>query len=105
MNNDPLDLPNQRAPCGQCPFRKDTLEGWLGKDKIENILTARSFVCHKDTGLQCAGHMLIKGDENDFVQLADRLGLATHLRGRELVFDTEKECVDHHSWNVSRETI
>lgn len=91
-----MRLPNQKAPCRDCPFRTDALPGWLGAERMREILAARTFVCHKKTQLQCAGHMLIKGEENDFVQLAARLGLDTGLKGRALVFETEQACINRH---------
>ncbi|MFD3435476.1 DUF6283 family protein [Alteromonas macleodii] len=89
-------LPNVKKPCAQCPFRKDTLKGWLGGERMAEILAQGSFVCHKKQDLQCAGHMLINGDDNDFVRLANRLGIELDLSGRELVFDTRSECESHH---------
>lgn len=91
-----MRLPNVKQPCRDCPFRKDSLKGWLGKERMTEILEARSFVCHKNNELQCAGHMLIKGQENDFVRLADRLRLPTGLNGREQVFESPSECITHH---------
>ncbi len=89
-------LPNVKKPCAQCPFRKDTLKGWLGGERMAEILAQGSFVCHKKQDLQCAGHMLINGDDNGFVRLANRLGIELDLSGRELVFDTRSECESHH---------
>jgi len=63
---------------------------------MAEILEQRSFVCHKKQDLQCAGHMLINGNENDFVQLANRLDIELKLSGKELVFETPQECVSHH---------
>lgn len=63
---------------------------------MREILDQGSFVCHKKTDKQCAGHMLLKGDKNQFVNMARRLGCDLELSGRELVFDTEQKCVDHH---------
>lgn len=95
-----MNLPNMPSPCGNCPFRKDCTKGWLGRERMEEILAADSFTCHKTTDaqnrLQCAGHMLIKGNANAFVELAQRLRIDLKLIGRELVFDTEQECIDHH---------
>jgi len=76
-----MKLPNVKKPCKDCPFRKDSLKGWLGKERMQDILMSDSFVCHKKIELQCAGHMLIKNDENIFVQLANRLHLETGLTG------------------------
>lgn len=91
------NLPHVKKPCKDCPFRKDSLKGWLGKERMTEILDVRFFVCHKKTHLQCAGHMLIKGNENDFVQLANRLGIDLGLVGKELAFETEQACIDHHT--------
>lgn len=91
-----MKLPNVKKPCGKCPFRKDTMKGWLGEEKMKEILEQGSFVCHKKTDLQCAGHMLIKGYESDFVQLAASLKLDTGIKGRELVFDSKQDCIEHH---------
>lgn len=95
-----MNLPNMKKPCKDCPFRKDTLKGWLGEGRMREILSGDSFVCHKNTSLQCAGHMLIKGPRNGFVKLAVALGVETGLTGRELVFDSDDECVSHHSWTT-----
>lgn len=92
-----MRLPNVKKPCKDCPFRKDSPRGWLGEDRMIEILQSDSFVCHKRTELQCAGHMFIKGQDNQFVRLASALRIDTRLTGRKLVFDTQKECVEHHS--------
>lgn len=89
-------LPHVKKPCKDCPFRKDSLQGWIGKDRITEILAADSFVCHKKTDLQCAGHMLINGNDNGFVRLSGRLGITLDLSGREQVFDNQEACILHH---------
>jgi len=93
-----VSLPNVKKPCKDCPFKKDALPGWLGRDRMIEILKASTFVCHKKTDLQCAGHMLLKGDENDFVQLANRMGIELKLKGRETIFDTIEDCIEHHDF-------
>ena len=53
-------------PCGQCPFRKNSIKGYLGGFTIEETLkTAQSessFVCHKvresNKEEECAGRLL-----------------------------------------------
>jgi len=92
-----MNLPNMKRPCGNCPFRKDTLKGWLGKGRMTEILDSNTFTCHKKIDKQCAGHMLIKGQENEFVRLSDLMNLDTGLSGRELIFDTDQDCIDHHT--------
>lgn len=91
-----MKLPNMKAPCQDCPFRKDSLRGWLGGDRTAEILAADSFVCHKKTDMQCAGHMLINGDENAFVRIARRLRIALNLSGAEKVFANKAACIEHH---------
>lgn len=88
--------PHMQKPCKDCPFRKDSLEGWLGEERMRNILKQSSFVCHKKHERQCAGHMLLV-EHNAFVQVAARMGIPLKLDGRDLVFDTESECIAHHA--------
>jgi hypothetical protein len=73
------------------------MKGWLGAERMLEILNQDSFVCHKKNHLQCAGHMLILGHHNSFVKLADRMNINLELSGRELIFDTVVECVKHHA--------
>lgn len=100
----PTKLPYVPKPCPQCPFRKDTMKGWLGGERMKEILNNSSFVCHKtaygkdNDKRQCAGHMIIKGKENDFFRVADSLGLGLNLKGQDLVFETKEDCIKHHSF-------
>lgn len=89
-------LPHITRPCRDCPFRRDSLKGWLGEQRMTEILGADSFVCHKKTDKQCAGHMTIRGNDNGFVRLAGQLGIELDLTGRELVFDSQQACIEHH---------
>ena len=92
-----MKLPNMKAPCQECPFRKDSHKGWLGRERISEILNTDSFVCHKKTDMQCAGHMLISGQDNAFIQLAARLRLNLNLTGTEQIFSSKTDCINHHS--------
>jgi len=95
--------PAMHKPCVGCPFRKDCLRGWLGKDRMTEILKAQSFACHKTTQgeaqdrRQCAGHMIIKGEQNQFFRLAKRLNISLNLSGSELVFESDNKCIEHHT--------
>ncbi|MBA1280561.1 hypothetical protein G7023_22775 [Pseudomonas stutzeri] len=93
----PVRLPHMKKPCCDCPYRKDSLKGWLGTDRVAELLEADSFVCHKDTTIQCAGHMLINGERNGFVRLANRLRIPLDLKGKELVFESREACIEHHA--------
>lgn len=90
------NLPHIKKPCRDCPYRKDALKGWLGADRVRELLAAESFVCHKKLDRQCAGHMLIKGEANAFVRMANRLQIPLELSGRELVFESQDQCIEHH---------
>lgn len=101
------NLPNIKKPCKNCPFRKDSLKGWLGEERITEILESDSFVCHKTVDYerdrdmdnnrkQCAGFMLLKGDESSFVRFAKYFKTPLILSGRELVFETKEDCIQHH---------
>jgi len=94
-----MNLPNVKKPCSQCPFRKDSLPGWLGEKRAAEIAASSAFTCHKTNKprLQCAGHMLMLGNKNDFVRLARRLGAPVVLTGRELVFESSELFIKHHS--------
>ncbi|AWL03098.1 DUF6283 family protein [Massilia oculi] len=85
-----------KAPCQDCPFRKDTLKGWLGAERMSDILSADSFVCRKKTDKQCAGRMLINRPDNAFVRLAARLRLTLHLAGADKVFTSKAAYIEHH---------
>ena len=98
-----IKVPNMKSPCANCPFRKDTMKGWLGAERMKEILAQDSFVCHKtvdeEKGIerkQCAGHMSIKGFDNAFVRTANNMGINVNVSNREVLFDSEADCVEHH---------
>lgn len=94
-----MKLPNCNKPCKDCPFRKDIIKGWLGSKRMTEIVEAESFVCHKNHKLQCAGHMLLLEDANVFYRTANIFRHPLKLEGRELVFDTIQEAIEHHKFD------
>jgi len=101
-------IPFMKSPCKDCPFRKDSLKGWLGKKRITEILGQDSFVCHKTVDYdksnvndrsrqQCAGHMILKKENNSFFRLLMSMFGKTELTGEDQVFDSDTECIKHHS--------
>ena len=92
-----------QAPCKECPYRKDSLKGWLGKDRMTEFLHTDSFICHKTSEgnlldrKQCAGHMILTKNNNSFVRIAQAMNKDLDLSGHDLIFDTEQECIDHHT--------
>lgn len=94
-------IPALTSPCKDCPFRIDCTKGWLGEKRMTEIIESESFTCHKTTNYkdgrkQCAGFMLIKDGKSAFEQLAKTLKEELNLSGRELIFDTEQDCINHH---------
>lgn len=90
--------PNIKTPCNQCPFRKDTISGWLN-ERAHEIAEAESFVCHKtlNTKLkQCAGFILLVGDQSLMSRVAKVLKFDLELSGSELVFDSKRDFIEHH---------
>lgn len=55
-----------KKPCNECPFKKESLKGWLGEFSVEETLRTASadqdFLCHVSgrgtIKKQCAGRML-----------------------------------------------
>ena len=91
------DLPYAKAPCGNCPFRKSSLKGWLGEERAKEIAESDSFVCHKNTSLQCAGHMVVCKNNNTFVQLAERMFKEEiPIKNKEVLFEDRESFIHHH---------
>ncbi len=92
-----------QAPCNNCPFRKDSLKGWLGEQRMKGITEQISFVCHKDNTRQCAGHLIIneKDEQNgnsSFYRLAQSLVIDLKLKNKDIIFDTIEEVIKHHKF-------
>ncbi|MDA9557779.1 DUF6283 family protein [Vibrio sp.] len=101
-----MNLPNMRSPCKSCPFRKDSMVGWLGSERMEEILNQDRFVCHKTVDYesdntadrkQCAGHMLLLKTENLFYRFSIALNQDLKLSGQELIFKSKQDCIEHHN--------
>lgn len=88
------------SPCtgkAKCPFRKDCLKGWLGKERATEIIQSLSFTCHKeDKAKQCAGHILVSGF-NKFKVLAEIFGIVLTINNADKVFKTEQDFINHHN--------
>jgi hypothetical protein len=115
---------NLKSPCGLCPFRKDSMFGWLGFDRAEEIIeciagsTHGSFTCHNtnefgfdedgesitietDESEHCAGALILlnKAGRTNF---AMRFGYMAGIydpetyKNQDSVFDDLDEFVLHH---------
>jgi len=97
-----MRLPFKKTPCNNCPFRKDCLKGWLGGERMEEILKEDSFICHKTAygadkeKRQCAGHIHIKKESNVFYRVARAMGFDMSIGKTEKLFENEKDLIKHH---------
>lgn len=91
-----MNSPNCKKPCSNCPFRQDCNKGWLGAERMAEIINYPLFTCHKNNNLQCAGHMLINNEDNVFVRTANAMQMPIALSGQELIFETKEACIEHH---------
>lgn len=92
-----MKTPNMKAPCANCPFKKTSLKDWIGRARMSQILSTDSFTCHKDRDKQCAGHMLVLGNDSAYVRLASAMKISLGLKGKDEVFKTKEECIEHHT--------
>lgn len=99
------NLPCRKSPCKDCPFRKDSLKGWLGKERMTGILKQSSFVCHKNINLQCAGHMIIRKNANEFYRLAKSMNIPLKLKNENLIFNNEGDCIEHHKFRNNEKNL
>ena len=90
-----IDLPYQKSPCSNCPFKKDTLQGWLGEDRATEIAKSDRFVCHKRNDLQCAGHMVVIPD-NLFIGMAKLFRFEINILNQDKLFSTPEEFIENH---------
>lgn len=93
-------LPYYRVKCcGNCPFKKDTMKGWLGRSRAKEIVEAESFVCHKNTDIQCVGHIMVAKGRNIFRRLLEmEPELIKDLKDKneKLVFNNPQKFIEHH---------
>ncbi len=102
---------NKKKCCNNCPFLKDTLKGWLGKEKTREIVNAikndKTFHCHKTLDGNekiCAGSLILLDKEQDIksnftIRLAIMTKQFAEIPKSEYgkVFDTAKEFIDYHT--------
>ncbi len=84
-------------PCGDCPWRKDALAGWLGSRTADEWLRSAhgedAMYCHTRLGPQCAGAAIYRANVCKKPRDPEALKLPAD---REKVFTTPREFKDHH---------
>ena len=107
-------------PCAKCPFRTNCLEGWLGEERAEEIISGitdqqATFTCHETTKFDedeeevrhdgeqhCAGALILLEKlerPGQLMRIAERLGYydRTKLDMEAPVFDDECDFIHHHT--------
>ena len=110
---------NLTKPCSNCPFSRDSREGWLGEDRAIEIgeglaYQKETFSCHKtnesddegngvqtDKSQHCAGALIMlerMERPNQMMRISERFGGydRTKLDMDSNVFDDHEEFIDHH---------
>jgi len=86
-----------RKPCGDCPWARTALNGWLGGDTIEDWLALAHgegmMECHTLVGAQCAGASIYRANVCKLMRNPEALQLPAD---RERVFASPAEFRAHH---------
>lgn len=100
------------TPCKDCPFTIGCLKGWLGAERMAQIMDSLDddtclFACHetyrrpRQDQLACAG-MLIFQENHNLRAILTRIAMLQkefdphQLRGQERVFATIEAAIAHH---------
>lgn len=92
-----------KKPCSNCPFKKNTLKGWLGSTTANRVANCDSFTCHKtgETGSgprkQCAGFMILKQEDSAFYRILNHAARQFLIEQKSVIFDSKEDFIKHHS--------
>ena len=85
-------------PCGDCPWRKDALPGWLGNMSVDQWLQAAHIEtlidCHTKIGPQCAGAAIYR---RNVCKMTHTPAIIRLEPDREKVFTTPMAFKAHHA--------
>ncbi len=89
-------------PCGDCPFTRESLAGWLGGatgDEYAALAHSDAPIgCHVYLDAHCAGAAIYRAN----VGKAPRVAHLTLEKDTETLFGTRLEFVGHHIKNFSK---
>lgn len=93
-------------PCSECPFRKDSAQGWLGPYTVPDLLDfARrdiEFPCHKSMGTKneriCRGFLHYRNNTGKSARQPSRLKTCEQrtYRQENNCFETPMQLAEHH---------
>jgi hypothetical protein len=88
-----------KKPCGDCPWSRHSLPGWLGGETVDAWLAEahsdNEIPCHTLQGVQCAGSSIYR--RNVCKTPRPGSGVLRLEADRELVFATPSEFKEHHT--------
>lgn len=91
-----------KKPCSDCPFRRDSLAGWLGGETSEFFVSFAMgegvYPCHVKVGPQCSGMAVFRANICKSPRNKEVLELP---RDRETVFSWPNEFIEHHNKGVN----
>lgn len=90
--------PYKKKPCKNCPLRKGSQK--VGKEEISYILQTQNYYCQatpkKSDKMACAGHLILKKQENQFYRFSHKIGIRLELQETESVFNTTYDASKYH---------
>lgn len=85
------------APCNDCPWRRDSLNGWLGGHSAEEFVRIAGsdipYACHTVMNQQCAGMAVYR---RNTLKMPRPPALILE-KDKETVFATPTEFINHHT--------
>lgn len=86
-----------KVPCSDCPWRRDSLPGWLGGETVKDFVNMAhgevQYNCHVIVNQQCAGMAVYRANVAKRCHDPKTLHLP---KDKETVFATPFEFVEHH---------
>jgi hypothetical protein len=93
-----LSSVQHKTPCSDCPFRRDSMPGWLGGNTPEYFMQMANsdfpYSCHTKIGPQCAGMAVFRSNICKSPRDPDILVLP---KNKVAVFAWHDEFIAHHS--------
>lgn len=94
----PKSKEQHTTPCGDCPFARNALKGWLGGNTVEQwMLTLNGdhkIPCHAIRGPQCAGAAILR---TNICKRPRDNSVMTLPANKKTVFASLEEFKQHHS--------
>ncbi len=79
--------------CDACPFRRDSMEGWLGEQRITEIIDGtikgdEYFICHKTLHLEKLKDLSITTNAPKLNAIQNMVKYVAYFRATAIIYDT-----------------